>query len=86
MKDEINKIKANEPYKYGFNDGDVSIFKTEKGLNEDIIKQISAKKNEPKWMLDFRLNSYHYFKSTPDPRFGPKLDFLHYEITLIFLQ
>ncbi|MDD4123914.1 MAG: Fe-S cluster assembly protein SufB [Bacilli bacterium] len=86
MKDEINKIKANEPYKYGFNDGDVSIFKTEKGLNEDIIKQISAKKKEPEWMLDFRLNSYHYFKSTPDPKFGPKLDFLNYDDYTYFIR
>ena len=44
-------------YKYGF----VTNIETEtfgKGLNEDVIRMISAKKKEPKWMLDFRLHAY----------------------------
>ena len=41
----------NEEYKYGFKNEDVSILKTDKGLNEDIVREISKLKNEPEWML-----------------------------------
>ena len=44
----------NEEYKYGFKNEDVSILKTDKGLNEDIVREISKLKNEPEWMLEFR--------------------------------
>lgn len=43
-------------------------------LSEKLIKEISNKKGEPKWMLDFRLKSYEVFKSLDNPSFGPKLD------------
>lgn len=43
-------------------------------LSEKLIKDISKKKGEPKWMLDFRLNSYKVFKSLDNPDFGPKID------------
>ncbi len=43
-------------------------------LTEKIVKEISEIKKEDKWMLDFRLNSFRYFLSCPNPSFGPKLD------------
>lgn len=45
-----------------------------KGINDENIKKISKTKKEPKWMEEFRLNSYHKFKETPEPAFGPELD------------
>jgi len=54
--------KTTEDYKFGFKTDTKSIFKSKKGLNEEIIKEISKHKNEPKWMLDFRLNAYEIFK------------------------
>ena len=45
-------IKFQSDYKFGFKDEDVSILKTEKGLNEDIVRKISKYKNEPEWMLE----------------------------------
>ena len=42
-------------------------------LTVDDIKNISSIKNEPEWMLDFRLNSYNYFIDCVEPNFGPKL-------------
>ena len=42
-------------YKYGFKDKDVSIVKTPKGINEDIVKEISTLKNEPSFMTEYRL-------------------------------
>ena len=46
----------------------------EKGLSEEVIRQISKQKREPKWMLDFRLKSYRSFFNQPLPDFGPNLD------------
>ena len=45
-----------------------------KGLNEDVVKEISKIKDEPEWMRNFRLKSYETFKNMPMPSFGPKLD------------
>jgi Fe-S cluster assembly protein SufB len=72
-------------YKYGFKTDTKSVFKSEKGLNEDIIRKISAFKKEPKWMLDFRLKAFKIFKSKPMPEWGPDLsgidfDNIHYYI------
>jgi Fe-S cluster assembly protein SufB len=49
------------------------IFKTEKGLNEGIVRQISEWKNEPQWMLDFRLNALKQFMRHHYPAWGPDL-------------
>lgn len=57
-------------YKYGFVDKDTSIVKTKTGLNEEIIKQISKLKNEPEWMLQFRLKSYKEYIKFKMPNFG----------------
>ena len=46
----------------------------EKGLNLETVKTISKLKNEPKWMTDFRIESYKTFKKMGMPNFGPKLD------------
>ncbi|RVU55389.1 Fe-S cluster assembly protein SufB [Anaerosphaera multitolerans] len=47
--------------------------KTEKGLTEDIVRKISQEKEEPKWMLDFRLNSLETFNELKNPVWGPDL-------------
>ncbi len=44
------------------------------GLSEDTVRQISALKHEPQWMLRRRLRAYHQFIKMPMPKFGPKLD------------
>ena len=53
--------------------------KPKKGLNEDIIKYISSKKNEPKWMLDWRLNSFAKWNKMKEPEWAnldfPKIDY-----------
>lgn len=48
--------------------------KTVEKLNVDTVKEISKIKEEPKWMTDFRVKSYEYFKESEQPNFGPKLD------------
>lgn len=69
-------------YKYGFKDKDVSIVKTPKGINEDIVKEISTLKNEPSFMTEYRLKSLKEFETHHQPSFGPSLDFCNSKTTL----
>lgn len=60
-------------YKYGFHDPENYVFKAEKGLSREIVEQISSMKDEPEWMLEFRLKAYEHFMSRPMPTWGPDL-------------
>ncbi|MBR5102599.1 MAG: Fe-S cluster assembly protein SufB [Muribaculaceae bacterium] len=69
---------AQDQYKYGFvTDIDTNVLP--KGLNEDVVRQISALKNEPQWLLDFRLKAFAHWKKLTMPRWGhitmPDIDF-----------
>ena len=66
-------------YEYGFQDEDVSIFNTGKGLSEEVVRAISAAKNEPEWMLDFRLRALKAFRALPMPSYGPDLSFMDFD-------
>jgi len=60
-----------EGYKWGFHDDDSSyVFKTEKGLSAAVVEQISAMKDEPDWMRQFRLRSLQVFEQKPMPTWG----------------
>ncbi len=65
-------------YKYGFVT-DIEMDMAPKGLNEDIVRFISAKKNEPEWLLDYRLKSYRAWLKVEDPDWArvdyPEIDF-----------
>ena len=65
-----------DEYRYGFNDKDVSIMKTDKGISEAIVRQISRLKNEPKWMEEKRVEAFHIFQGLSLPKFGPDLSFI----------
>ncbi|MFV2000389.1 MAG: Fe-S cluster assembly protein SufB [Acidimicrobiia bacterium] len=57
-------------YQLGWSDEEDYVFKPEKGLNEELIRTISAMKGEPEWMLDFRLKAYKRFLNRPTPDWG----------------
>ena len=69
---------ATSKYKYGFST-DLEVDKAPKGLNENIIKLISSKKNEPEWMLDWRLKAFEIWKKMKEPEWAkvnyPKIDY-----------
>jgi len=69
---------VNQPYKHGFVT-DIESDVAAKGLNEDTIRMISAKKNEPEWLLEFRLKSYRAWLKMEEPKWPnvhyPKIDF-----------
>ncbi|MBT6846656.1 MAG: Fe-S cluster assembly protein SufB [Planctomycetaceae bacterium] len=60
--------------KYDFRTENVAVFKVEKGINADIVRQISEMKYEPQWMLDFRLEALEIFESKPMPEWGGDID------------
>ena len=75
----INQVKiTTDKYKYGFSTK-IEVDKAPKGLNEDIIRFISQKKDEPKWMLDWRLEAFKKWKSMEKPNWAkvsfPDIDF-----------
>ena len=75
-----------QEYKYGFKNDDVSIIKTPKGLNKQVVREISALKNEPDWMLDFRLKALDFFLKSPLPKFGPDLSSLDFNSYTYFIR
>ncbi len=66
-------------YKYGFHDKDVSIFRSKRGLTREIVETISNMKEEPQWMLDYRLKSLEIFYSKPMPQWGGDLAPLNFD-------
>ena len=82
-----NKDKLpSEDYKYGFKNEDVSILNTGKGLNEEVVRAISKLKNEPEWMLEFRLKALKAFNELPLPSFGPDLSSLDFNSYTYFIR
>ncbi len=83
----VNKAahQVKTDYPLGFHKPDSSIFKTPKGLSEGVVRAISEHKNEPKWMLEYRLKALKVFESKPMPNWGAdlsgiKFDTMHYYI------
>jgi Fe-S cluster assembly protein SufB len=69
-------------YRYGFSDPDNSVFKTRRGLDSNVVEQISAMKGEPAWMLEFRLKALEHYMSRPMPAWGA--DISHLDLDNIF--
>ena len=95
MKNERKDIMAEErvepkpidlgEYKFGFHDDVEPVLSTGKGLNEDVIRELSAAKGEPEWMLEFRLKSYETFKKMPMQTWGADLSEIDFD-DLIYYQ
>ncbi len=73
MANEILEDITSSDYKYGFV-SDIEVEEFPKGLNEDIIRRISARKEEPEWLLEFRLNAYRKWLTMKEPTWA-HLDF-----------
>ena len=79
-KETVEKVQslAGEKYKYGFST-DIDSEKAPKGLNEDIIRFISAKKEEPEWLLEWRLDAFERWLTMSEPEWAvvdyPQIDY-----------
>ena len=67
--DDILREVTEKEYAYGFVT-DIESEKAAKGLNEDIVRFISAKKNEPEWMLEWRLEAYRLWLKMEEPHWA----------------
>jgi len=61
-------------------------FKAKPGLSKEIIRQISAQKQEPAWMTQFRLHAFEIFESMPLPTWGPDLSALNLDLICYYLR
>ena len=76
--DKILKDFTSKEYEHGWS-VDFDVDQAPKGLNEDIVKLISKKKNEPKWLLNWRLKAFSNFKKMKEPNWSnlkiPRIDY-----------
>mgnify|MGYP003311885268 CR=1 FL=1 len=67
-------------YSLGWSDPEKNVFKPEKGLNEDIIRKMSEIKEEPEWMLEWRLKAFERLKVLKEPNWQkPKYPKINYQ-------
>ncbi|KRK46249.1 Fe-S cluster assembly protein SufB [Dellaglioa algida] len=69
----MKELDVGGEYEYGFKDDFEPIYSTGRGLTEATVREISAAKNEPEWMLDYRLRAFALYEKMPMPSFGPDL-------------
>jgi Fe-S cluster assembly protein SufB len=77
MNSDAKILEGIGEYKYGFRDPDTFVFKSRKGLDREIVEQISLMKGEPQWMLEFRLKALEHFMQRPMPTWGGDLSTLN---------
>ncbi len=73
-------------YQYGFSDPETSVFKSRRGLDADVVRQISAMKGEPEWMLEFRLKAYEHYIKRGMPTWGPDLSSLNFDEIFYYVR
>ena len=82
--DEI--IESIGPYNYGWHDSDEAGQKARRGLSEEVVRDISAKKNEPEWMLEHRLKALSLFEKKPLPTWGADLSEIDFDNIKYFVR
>lgn len=82
----MSEVPVLGEYEYGFKDDAKILFSTGKGLNEDVIRTISKEKNEPQWMLDFRLKAYEVFLQKKVSTWGVDLSDLNFDDYIYYLK
>lgn len=80
------EIPGKGDYEYGFHDPDHTVFKSERGLSRRVVENISKMKDEPNWMLDFRLKALKHYESRPMPTWGPDLSGLNMDEIYFYVK
>lgn len=70
MTSDVELLEGLDNNRWDFRDPATHVFKTGKGLSEDVVRQISAQKEEPAWMLAFRLKALRHYSERPMPKWG----------------
>jgi Fe-S cluster assembly protein SufB len=79
-------IRGQYTEKYGFHDEEQHVFKTRRGLDRDIVAQISEMKGEPKWMRDRRLEALEIFGKKPMPTWGGDLSQIDFQNIFYYVK
>ncbi len=82
----VQAHELTKDYKYGFHDADVSVFRTEKGISPEVVAAISAHKEEPEWMLKFRLKALDHFLKRPMPTWGADLSGIDFDNIYYYIK
>ena len=80
------ELEGLERYKFGWADSDEAGASARRGLNEEVVRDISAKKGEPEWMLDLRLKGLKLFRRKPMPTWGSDLSGIDFENIKYFVR
>ena len=75
-----------DTYKFGFHDDIKPVYKSPKGLSADIVREISRQKDEPEWMLEFRLESLQQFERKPMPTWGADLSRIDFDNIYYYIR
>lgn len=86
MATDATMLEGIGDYKYGFRDPETFVFKSQRGLNKEIVEQISFMKGEPPWMLEFRLKALDHFLKRPMPNWGPDLSKLDLDNIFYYIK
>ena len=87
MSEDTKILEDIGQYKYGFHDRDDNYtFKSQKGLNREVVENISRMKGEPEWMLEFRLKALEHFQKRPMPNWGPTLKDLNFDEIYFYVK
>ncbi len=82
---ELDKIVGTD-YKYGFHTEVENVYDTGYGINEEVVRKISAMKQEPEWMLNIRLKAYKEFAKMNWPKFGPDLSNINFDEYIYYIK
>jgi len=83
---ELKRLGSEYAEKYGFRDPEQYVFKARKGLDREVVEQISWIKNEPDWMREFRLKALEYFQRRPMPTWGADLSELNFDEIVYYIK
>ncbi len=72
-------IQGVSEYRYGFHDEVKPVYQAGRGLNEEVVREMSALKGEPEWMLEFRLRALETFFQKPMPNWGADLSEINFD-------
>jgi Fe-S cluster assembly protein SufB len=86
MSSDATTLEGIGEYKFGFSDPDTTVFKSKKGLDREIVEQISEMKGEPDWMLEFRLKALDHFTKRPMPTWGGDLSKLNLDEIYFYVK
>jgi Fe-S cluster assembly protein SufB len=80
------ELEGLDRYKFGWADTDIAGASARRGLSEDVVRDISAKKNEPEWMLKLRLRGLQLFNRKPMPTWGSDLSGINFDNIKYFVR